>query len=145
MNSVNIYIEANPNPNSLKFVTDRMLLQNNEIKDYPDPKSAIESPIALALFEFKYIERVFIMSNFITITKNDLVDWEEVKLELRNFIKSSLRKMEKLLILSQAIKRKKNHLKILTRKLFKFLKSILNQLLSRTVEQFNLNLLKKEL
>ena len=75
MNSVNIYIEANPNPNSLKFVTDRMLLQNNEIKDYPDPKSAIESPIALALFEFKYIERVFIMSNFITITKNDLVDW----------------------------------------------------------------------
>ena len=87
MNSVNIYIEANPNPNSLKFVTDRMLLQNNEIKDYPDPKSAIESPIALALFEFKYIERVFIMSNFITITKNDLVDWEEVKLELRNFIK----------------------------------------------------------
>ena len=50
MNSVNIYIEANPNPNSLKFVTDRMLLQNNEIKDYPDPKSAIESPIALALF-----------------------------------------------------------------------------------------------
>ena len=27
------------------------------------------------------------MSNFITITKNDLVDWEEVKLELRNFIK----------------------------------------------------------
>ena len=47
MNSVNIYIEANPNPNSLKFVTDRMLLQNNEIKDYPDPKSAIESPICL--------------------------------------------------------------------------------------------------
>ena len=87
MNSVNIYVEANPNPNSLKFVTDRMLLQNNEIKDYPNPKSAIESPIALALFEFKYIERVFIMSNFITITKNDLVDWEEVKLELRNFIK----------------------------------------------------------
>ena len=33
MNSVNIYIEANPNPNSLKFVTDRMLLQNNEIKE----------------------------------------------------------------------------------------------------------------
>ena len=90
MNSVNIYIEANPNPNSLKFVTDRMLLQNNEIKDYPDPKSAIESPIALALFEFKYIERVFIMSNFITITKNEQVHWDAIKLELRNFIKKYL-------------------------------------------------------
>ena len=56
MNSVNIYVEANPNPKSLKFVTDRMLLQNNEIKDYPDPKSAIESPIALALFEFNILK-----------------------------------------------------------------------------------------
>ena len=74
MSSVNIYVEANPNPNSLKFVADRMLLSNNEVKDYPNAKSAIESPIAMALFEFKYIERVFIMSNFITITKNDLVD-----------------------------------------------------------------------
>ena len=36
MNSVNIYLEANPNPNSLKFVADRMLLDDKVIKDYPD-------------------------------------------------------------------------------------------------------------
>ena len=48
MSSVNIYVEANPNPNSLKFVADRMLLSNNEIKDYPNSKSAIESPIAVS-------------------------------------------------------------------------------------------------
>ena len=35
MNSVNIYLEANPNPNSLKFVADRMLLDDKIIKDYP--------------------------------------------------------------------------------------------------------------
>ena len=40
MSNVNIYVEANPNPNSLKFVADRMLLSNNEIKDYPNAKSA---------------------------------------------------------------------------------------------------------
>ena len=46
MNNVNIYLEANPNPNSLKFVTDRMLLDDGKIKDYPDVESASDSPIA---------------------------------------------------------------------------------------------------
>ena len=90
MNSVNIYLEANPNPNSLKFVADRMLLEDKEIKDYPDSKSAGDSQIARELFKFDYVERVFIMSNFITITKNEQVHWDAIKLELRNFIKKYL-------------------------------------------------------
>ena len=36
---VNIYLEANPNPNSLKFVADRMLLDDKVIKEYPDQKA----------------------------------------------------------------------------------------------------------
>ena len=90
MNSVNIYLEANPNPNSLKFVADRMLLDDKVIKDYPDSKSAVDSQIARELFKFDYVERVFIMSNFITITKNEQVHWDAIKLELRNFIKKYL-------------------------------------------------------
>ena len=88
MNSVNIYIEANPNPNSLKFVTDRMLLQNNEIKDYPDPKSAIESPIALALFEFKYIEFFFILVLFLRNLNEgikDTFDFFQPKILVKHF------------------------------------------------------------
>ena len=131
MNSVNIYIEANPNPNSLKFVTDRMLLQNNEIKDYPDPKSAIESPIALALFEFKYIERVFIMSNFITITKNDLVDWEEVKLELRNFIKKFIEEDGKIINAQSSNKKEEKSLKDIDKKIIQ----ILEEYIKPAVEQ----------
>ena len=131
MNSVNIYIEANPNPNSLKFVTDRMLLQNNEIKDYPDPKSAIESPIALALFEFKYIERVFIMSNFITITKNDLVDWEEVKLELRNFIKKFIEEDGKIINPQSSNKKEEKSLKDIDKKIIQ----ILEEYIKPAVEQ----------
>ena len=61
MNSVNIYLEANPNPNSLKFVADRMLLDDKVIKDYPDSKSAGDSQIARELFKFDYVERVFII------------------------------------------------------------------------------------
>lgn len=90
MNSVNIYLEANPNPNSLKFVADKMLLDDKVIKDYPDAESAGDSQIARDLFKFDYVERVFIMSNFITITKNKQVHWDAIKLELRNFIKKYL-------------------------------------------------------
>ena len=36
MNNINIYLEANPNPNSLKFVTDKMLVDEGVVKDYPD-------------------------------------------------------------------------------------------------------------
>ena len=43
-----------------------MLLDDGKIKDYPDVESASDSPIAKRLFEFDYVERVFIMSNFIT-------------------------------------------------------------------------------
>ena len=97
MNNINIYLEANPNPNSLKFVTDKMLVDDGVIKDYPDIESANDSPIAKALFEFDYIERVFIMSNFITITKNNQVHWDAIKLELRNFIKKYLEEGKKVI------------------------------------------------
>ena len=102
MNNVNIYLEANPNPNSLKFVTDRMLLDDGKIKDYPDVKSASDSPIAKRLFEFDYVERVFIMSNFITITKNDQVNWDDIKIELKkNYIKQHIEEGNKIVDLKK--------------------------------------------
>ena len=61
MNKVNIYLEANPNPNSLKFVTDRMLVDEGIVKDYPDIESTKDSLIAKKLFSFDYVDRVFIM------------------------------------------------------------------------------------
>jgi len=131
MSNVNIYVEANPNPNSLKFVADRMLLSNNEIKDYPNAKSAVESPIAMALFEFKYIERVFIMSNFITITKNDLVDWDEVKLELRNFIKKFIEEEGKIISTSINKKEESKSLNDIDKKIIQ----ILEEYIKPAVEQ----------
>ena len=82
MNNLNIYIESNPNPNSLKFVTNIMLVDEGIVKDYPDIQSAEDSPLAKKLFDFNYVKRVFIMSNFITITKSEKFSWEEIKLDL---------------------------------------------------------------
>ena len=87
---INIYTEANPNPNSLKFVANFMLMPEGVSRDFPDIKSAEEAPLAIKLFEKPYVKRVFYMSNFITVTKDDEADWYEIKGEVLTIIKSHL-------------------------------------------------------
>ena len=88
---VNIYTESNPNPNSLKFVVNFMLISEGISRDFPDLASTEEAPLAKALFEkFSYIERVFYMSNFVAITKKEEIEWFEVKNDIQQFIKSYL-------------------------------------------------------
>jgi Fe-S cluster biogenesis protein NfuA len=79
-------MEANPNPNSLKFVANYMLVEEGASYDFPDPESAKEAPLALELFRFDYVARVFYMSNFVTVTKNPDIEWVEVQDEIRQFI-----------------------------------------------------------
>ena len=88
--AVNLYLEANPNPNSLKFVANYMLVPEGESFDFPDKAAAEHAPLALELFELDYVERVFFMSNFITVTKAEEKEWEQIKEELKAIIKHYL-------------------------------------------------------
>jgi Fe-S cluster biogenesis protein NfuA len=85
---VHIYTEKNPNPNSMKFMLNFMLIKDGDNIDFPDTASATNSPLAVELFKFPYVSRVFYMSNFITITKDDDTQWAEVIPELKELIKS---------------------------------------------------------
>jgi Fe-S cluster biogenesis protein NfuA len=87
---VNIYLESNPNPNSLKFVANFMLLPEGMSFDYPNQESAGNSPIAQELFNYSFVERVFIMSNFITVTKKADVEWMDVQDFIRDHVKKYL-------------------------------------------------------
>ncbi len=87
---VHIYMEANPNPNSLKFVVNFMLTDEGLSYDYPDEPSAESSPLAKELFNFAAVDRVFIMSNFVTVTKKEDVDWVEIQDHIRDHIKQFL-------------------------------------------------------
>lgn len=88
--TIHLYLEANPNPNSMKFVVNFMLVPEGESFDFPDAASAGNSPLASALFAFNGVERVFFMSNFITITKSEKVEWDEIRDNLKTFIKEYL-------------------------------------------------------
>lgn len=82
-----VYSEMTPNPNSLKFVADRALIYGQAIAEFANATEATgSSDIALRLFQFPFVKGVFIMNNFITVTKSDEIDWDMVKNEVREHI-----------------------------------------------------------
>ena len=87
-----IYAEETPNPSSLKFVANKLLLVSGAAADYQSPTETADAPIAQKLFQFPFVKRLFISSNYITVTKIDAVEWEEIRDELRVFITDYLNK-----------------------------------------------------
>jgi len=84
---VMLYTEQTPNPESLKFVTNRMLYRGTA--DFREEELAREwSPLGAELFEFPYVKGVYICNNFVTITKEFNYAWEDIMLKLKEFIKN---------------------------------------------------------
>lgn len=84
-----VYAESTPNPTTMKFVANRILLEHG-LAEYTSMEDAKGSPMALALFKFPFVNGVFIQSNFITVLKSDMVSWQDVVLELREFVRDFL-------------------------------------------------------
>lgn len=84
--AAHVYFEQSPNPNSLKFVLNYLIVPEGVSYDFPDIKTTQKAPLAEALFGFSYVNRVFFMNNFITITKDDTMEWMEIRDELKTFI-----------------------------------------------------------
>lgn len=86
---VSIYTEMTPNPETMKFVANKLLYPGKSI-DFPDEGSAAPSPLAKELFGFPFIRAVFIASNFVTLSKTPDTDWNEVIPTIREFLKGYL-------------------------------------------------------
>ena len=82
---ITVYGETTPNPAALKFVVSRMLTKTAiEFKNIDETAA---SPLAKELFKFAYVKEVFIDENYISVTKYEINDWQEITLEIRTFIK----------------------------------------------------------
>ena len=84
-----VYAESTPNPATMKFVANRVLLDQG-LAEYTGLEEAKGSPMAMKLFSFPFVTGVFIQSNFITVMKSDMISWEDVVMELREFIRDYL-------------------------------------------------------
>lgn len=87
-----VYAEETPNPASLKFVANKLLLVSGARAEYASLAETKDAPLAQALFNFPFVKRVFIASNFVSIVKTDAVEWEEIRDELRVFLTEYLNK-----------------------------------------------------
>ena len=86
---ISIYTEMTPNPETMKFVANKLLYPGKSI-DFPDVESAKPSPLAIELFGFPFIKSIFIASNFVTFTKTTDTDWSDVIPSIRQFLKDYL-------------------------------------------------------
>ncbi|MDO1502450.1 NifU family protein [Winogradskyella maritima] len=84
--AVTVYAESTPNPSVLKFVSNKALVSS--IYEFSSIDETKDAPLAQELFKFPFVKAVFMDKNFISITKYDVAEWENITFTLREFLKS---------------------------------------------------------
>ncbi len=81
---ITVYAESTPNPLVMKFVANKPLVTGNF--EFKSSETSTLSPLAAQLFEFPFVKEVFMSSNYVSIMKIEAVDWNEIMVELRDFL-----------------------------------------------------------
>jgi len=93
---IEVYAEVTPNPSVMKFGTNKSLTSVDvEYKNIEEASKS--SPLAQALFGFPFVKEVFISENYISVNNFDVVEWNDVYSEVRNFISSYLQDDKKII------------------------------------------------
>ncbi|HET7558482.1 MAG TPA: NifU N-terminal domain-containing protein [Limnochordia bacterium] len=77
MDEVSIDVQPTPNPNSMKFTLSVKVIESGS-KTYNDAEAAGDSPLAQALLGLDGVASVFMLNNFITVSKRPDADWTEI-------------------------------------------------------------------
>ena len=85
---VTIYAESTPNPSVIKFVANKKLVQG--VFEFRSIDEAAYSPLASELFNFSFVKSVFFDENYVSITKYDVAEWDDITMQLREFLKNYL-------------------------------------------------------
>ncbi|HJM15922.1 MAG TPA: NifU family protein [Flavobacteriales bacterium] len=87
-----IYAESTPNPEVMKFVSNRVIADKSlEILNQDESKNI---PLANELFKLPFVRSVFLSSNFVSITKDAKIEWETIARQLRIYISDYLNSIE---------------------------------------------------
>lgn len=84
--AVTVYAESTPNPSVTKFVANKKLVPF--MVEFSSIDEAKSSPFAIELFHFPFVKSIFIDKNYVSITKYDIAEWNDITLELREFIRT---------------------------------------------------------
>ncbi|MBR9758645.1 MAG: NifU family protein [Algicola sp.] len=93
---VTIYAESTPNPGVMKFVGNKKLV--SAPFEFTSIDQAKLSPLATALFHFPFVKEVFMDENYVSVSKYDVADWNDITMELREFIRSYIEQGKDILL-----------------------------------------------
>tara|TARA_R110002167_G_scaffold58974_14_gene167032 strand:- start:259 stop:1161 length:903 start_codon:yes stop_codon:yes gene_type:complete len=82
---VTVYAEVTPNPAVMKFVASMRIVPAT--LEYKNIDEAKDSDLAKALFQFPFVREVFFDENYVSVTKFDIAEWDDITLELREYIR----------------------------------------------------------
>jgi Fe-S cluster biogenesis protein NfuA len=82
---VTIYAESTPNPSVMKFVANKPLADG--IFEFKNIDEAINAPLATALYSFPFVKEIFISANYVSVMKYNVAEWQEISMEIREFIR----------------------------------------------------------
>ena len=85
---ITIYAESTPNPGVMKFVANKKLV--DQVYEYKNIDETTDAPLAQKLYHFPFVKEVFMDTNYVSITKFDVSNWDEIVLEIREFLRSFL-------------------------------------------------------
>jgi len=83
---VTIYAEATPNPAVMKFVANKKIV--TATFEFTSIDEAKLSPLASELFHFPFVKSVFVEENYVSVTKYDMAEWQDITVEVRDFIRN---------------------------------------------------------
>ncbi|WP_455168767.1 NifU N-terminal domain-containing protein, partial [Aegicerativicinus sediminis] len=83
---VTVYAESTPNPSVMKFVANKKLVE--QPWEFSNLDEAISSPLATELFQYPFVKSIYFDENFISLTKYERSNWDEVIMEIREFIRT---------------------------------------------------------
>jgi Fe-S cluster biogenesis protein NfuA len=86
---ISVYAEMTPNPAVMKFVANKMLINQDSV-EFKNIEEAAPSPLAQKLFHLPFVKEVFISGNYIALSKYNIVEWDAVAQEVRLFLLDEL-------------------------------------------------------
>ena len=99
---ITVYSEKTPNPESMKFVANKMILPNDSI-DFRNKENLEQCPMAKELFDYDFVKGVFIMNNFVSVTKKADYEWFDIIPQLKKFVQEYLEAEKPIVVVKQEL------------------------------------------
>jgi Fe-S cluster biogenesis protein NfuA len=84
--SVTVYAEVTPNPSTMKFVASKKIVA--AAFEFKNIDEARVSPLAMDLFQFPFVKQVFLDDNYVSVSKYEVAEWEDITIEVKELIRN---------------------------------------------------------